>query len=96
MRNIVRYEWACEYVRYYPDDIEDIEDSDFSDKKADVWPPRWADHYPASVPRLCLIRYSGNEEEGEQERGYAYPGDTEFSSGQKIPAQYLRQLTPIV
>lgn len=88
MKNSINYEWSCEYV----DTNGDIQDSDFSNQKAEVWPPRLLDFHSKCIPRLCLIRYSGNEEQGEQERGYAYFGDDLFSSGHIIPQQYRKQL----
>ena len=46
---------------------------------------------------VALVRYSGNHEEGEQERGYAYVQDgkleEEFSTGQKVPQRFIDQLS---
>jgi len=79
MRNKVTYEYACEYV----DAEGDIVENDFSSVKADVWPPRLG--LIDCQTRLALIRNSGNEEGGLQERGYAYKGQSHFDCGHKVP-----------
>ena len=97
MKNDISYDWACEYVTPSNDGDGDIIDTDYSPKKSDVWPPKWIDcsGFVGTVPRLCVIRYSGNEDDGEVERGYAYEGDDQFCSGHTIPDSYLKQLNKL-
>ena len=89
MNNEIRFEWACEYLS-----DDDIIDTDFSDKKIDVWPARWSHIELGSEckPVISVRRYVGNEEDGILDIGYAYQGDTTFDTGHKIPAYLLNQL----
>jgi len=61
---MVYYEWSLEYT----DKDGDITNSDFADKVAD---------FGADVlqGRLCLVRNTGNEIDGLQERHWAYVKD---------------------
>lgn len=89
--NEIKYEYACEYVKPSLGGDGDILDTDYSNKLIEVWPAQW-DHFDPCTKRLCVIRYKGNEDDGELERGYAYTGDTHFCSGQKVPNSYLKAL----
>jgi hypothetical protein len=79
MKNSITFEWAVEYT----DEFGDIHDSDFSEGSVhDIWPPRRS--VEGCFPVLCSVRYKGNNEHGEVERGYAYAGDIHYSSGQAV------------
>jgi hypothetical protein len=74
--NKVTFEWCVEYT----DEYGDIIDLDFGKRLGEVWPPR-SNVYK---PTLCHVRCSGNDKEGETDRGYAYAGDKRYTSGQKV------------
>ena len=84
MKNEIRYEWVCEYW----DNDDDIIESDFGDKKSDVWPARCE----SGTPVISIRRYVGNDEDGILDVAYAYEGNTTFDTGHKIPAYLLNQL----
>ncbi|RUA33855.1 MAG: hypothetical protein DSY77_08065, partial [Bacteroidetes bacterium] len=82
----ITYEWCAEYV----DEYDDIQETESSTNKVDVWPPRLT--IESCKARLCCTRIVGNDVDGIQERGYAYDGDEKFSSGQKVTPQIKKQL----
>lgn len=92
MKSETKYEWCYETV----DEHGDIIDSDFQDKLFQFSKPRMTD-------TLCLIRRTGNEIDGEQERQYAYVKDGKlpecFEDGtgneypnMKVPTRFLIEL----
>ena len=85
MRDELIYEWCCEYV----DAHGDIQDLIRGENKLDVWP---GDLDCEHKPRLCIIRLTGNNDDDETSRGYAYVGDSKFSNGYKIPKILNSQL----
>ena len=87
--NKVTYEYVCEY--FSDDGYEDIIENDFGNKRSEVWPPRFS--FPDCNTRLGVRRYLANDMEGNQEVGYAYAGDIEFDTGQKIPQHLMRGLS---
>lgn len=82
MKSEICYEWCCEYV----DQHGDIQDHDWSETLSAVWPA--VRTLPGCQSRLCLVRMRGNDEAGELDRGYAYPGDIEFDTGHAVPKRY--------
>ena len=88
MKNDISFEYVCEYV----DDYDDILHSDYSNKLSEIWPPSEDFIEGAVSARIAVIRYWGNNEEGEQGRGYAYPMEEYFSSGHKVPKSYFNAL----
>lgn len=87
MRNEIEYEWVCEYWTL---DGQDIIDSDYGPKLADVYPPRFDNL--CSKAKVALKRDVGNNDDGLLDRGYAYSGDTHFSCGHKVPQRFLKDL----
>ncbi|GLQ00619.1 hypothetical protein GCM10007891_24720 [Methylophaga thalassica] len=86
MTNNISYEWCAEFV----DEYDDIQETDSSTNKADIWPPKF--EVENCKARLSCARILGDDVNGIQERGYAYAGDETFSTGQKVPPQIKKQL----
>ena len=86
MRNKVTYEWAVEYVN----SDGDIENVDHADKREKL-----VIRETSLRTDIALVRITGNDEEGEFGRGYAYVVDgkleSHFDSGDKVPARYMRE-----
>jgi len=66
MRNEVKYEWCYEIIETVSGDIID---HDFSESLANMATPTLE---PGQHFDLCLIRDEGNNDDGLQERLYAY------------------------
>lgn len=85
MRREVAYEWEAQRVSDdgHADLMELDHDTDL--KGLLRRNPGWI---------ICLIRETGNEDEGVVDRSYAYPDDAglpeEFDSGHKVPGRYRR------
>lgn len=90
MRNTVSYEWCLEEV----DGHDDIQHHHHADALAEL--AGTEAEVPACTLRLCLIRHLGNNEDGEVERGYAYPHGGQFydgfSCGNSIPLRFHNEL----
>ncbi len=71
MRNEIKYEWCYETV----DEHGDILENDFSDTLSGFVENQKTD-------TLCLVRTEGNEEDGVQDRVWAYVKDG------KLPVQF--------
>ncbi len=83
----ITYEYCCEYV----DEYGDILDTDFADKLSDIYPSRFIKGY-TNKRQFCIVRTVGSEAEGITDRSWAYVGEREFCSGQKVPAGKFNQL----
>tara|TARA_R110000803_G_scaffold39351_2_gene84945 strand:- start:1624 stop:1905 length:282 start_codon:yes stop_codon:yes gene_type:complete len=87
MKSTATYEWTSELH----DEIGDIQDNDFSDKRATL-----RDFSDEGRCEVALLRRYGNEDEGELSRAYAYVTDDRlpdtFDEGQKIPERYRNEL----
>ena len=89
----VVYEWAVEHT----DEHGDIIDIDHADKLADLGSMEAHDGISESTkPVLTLIRHTGNDDEGELDRTYAYPIASrlpaEFEDGNIIPNRFRLEL----
>jgi len=90
----VSYEWSIESVDIY----DDIQDSDFSEKlssfsKSDL------DHDPENPEyhkALVLVRNVGNEDDGLQDREWAYVINKQlpkvFDRGADVPKRFHKEL----
>ena len=80
--NKVSFEWCVEWT----DEHGDIHDLDHGSRAQDVWPPCQTESRDAQnlMPVPCHSRHYGCDANGEPERGYAYKGDIEYCSGQKV------------
>ena len=88
---MITYEWCLEYL----DENGDIEDHHHADSLAELVPkPEGTD--------LCLIRYSGNEDEGIVDKWYAYESGgilaANFEEGGQppVPKKYLAEFARMV
>jgi len=89
----VEYEWAVEHT----DQHGDIIDIDHADKLKDLgMQPQDCIELHDTKPILTLIRHTGNDDEGELDRTYAYPIQsrlpTEFEDGKNIPKRFREEL----
>jgi len=94
MRNEVKYEWTLEII-----DDGDIVDSDFSEV---------LNFNKAELPGndLGLIRYEGNEIDGQTDSVWAYVKDGELpeyfsdamgeKTGYKVPARFHKELSKYI
>ena len=82
MKTVVSYEWAREYINEH-DDILHI---DFANNPKDLHTLGQVDG--AVATQICLMRNRGNQDDGLQERAYAYPDHDgmprEFDNGCKV------------
>lgn len=89
MRNEVIYEWICEII-----EDGDIVDSDFADKLKDL-------HIPEGAT-IGLVRDTGNEDGGLQDRFWAYVKDgklpdvfedsMQHQTDYKVPERFKKEL----
>ena len=88
----VVYEWAVEHT----DNHGDIIDIDHGDKLTDLGSMQAQDNVTGTKPVLTLIRHTGNDDEGELDRTYAYPIASrlpaEFEDGNIIPNRFRLEL----
>ena len=75
------YEFSCEYSDMHGD----IQENDFSDKLAEVWPPRSLHLFKDCKAVPCVIRYTGSVARGLIHKTYTYEGESEFCSDHKVP-----------
>ena len=84
----VTYEWVAEPV----DQHDDIIDPIFGDTFKEVEHVTADSYFDAVMVNFALVRNVGNEDDGLQERQYAYLTDgtlpDEFDGGAKIPKRF--------
>lgn len=101
MRNKVTYEYAIEVLKDR-DDCEII-DTHYFDKYMDMLYQAREDVMDCKFVDLCVIRYEGNDLDGEYERGYAYIFDNHgwqrpevFDCNNPIPKFILKEIDSIL
>lgn len=98
MRNKVEYEWCIEH--YTDDEFQDITNNDFSDKldfSKDNFEPT-----EGEKTRLVLVRNEGNEDDGLEDRNWAYVENNKLPkffadsigefTGYEVPQRFHKEL----
>ena len=88
----VSYEWVAEPVDQHGDIIDPI----FGDTFNDVRDVDAADFENAVAVNIALVRNVGNDDQGLQDRQYAYLTGgilpNEFNEGADVPVRFIRQI----
>lgn len=94
MRNTTTYEWTCEVIVDDENpDYQDIVDSDFGDSLEEVQRRGESNDIEGTICRYGLVKNVGNEDDGLQERTWAYVDENgklpeEFENGDKVPKRF--------
>lgn len=99
MNTKVTYQWCIEY--YTADETEDITETNFSDDDQLTFDSTDFIAPDGEASRLCLVRFEGNEIDGETDRHYTYVKDGKLPEffedsfghyiGIKVPQKYHKQ-----